>query len=398
MQLTKEQIVSVLNKFAVEENGLNSLLELLLDSLMLCEREEFLKSEKGNKGNGYRLGRVFGHGTELSLRIPRDRNSDFYPLILALFREQESYLKEVAFSLYSKGLTTRDIGDVLDTIYGKHYSKSSISNMNKSFYAQMEDWRNRELDSHYLAFYIDGLFVKLKRDGQYRSECIYIVLGLKADYKREIVAIVNQPTESSQSWENVFKEIKDRGVSSVGLIVSDALSGIEQAVAKSFPLAEHQLCTVHLKRNFMARVRSDDKREIANDLTYILSPDDKGHNIEEGKKRFISFKERWQNKYPSMKRYLDNFIIEPYLIFLNYDHRIRRMLYTTNWIERFNKSCRKTLKVRGAFPNEESVLALITSVAVDLGQEHYNYPIYNFKFEPKLEKANYYNKNLIAKN
>lgn len=106
MQLTKEQIVSVLNKFAVEENDLNSLLELLLDSLMLCEREEFLKTEKGNKGNGYRLGRVFGHGTELSLRIPRDRKSDFYPLILALFREQESYLKEVAFSLYSKGLTT----------------------------------------------------------------------------------------------------------------------------------------------------------------------------------------------------------------------------------------------------------------------------------------------------
>ena len=133
-------------------------------------------------------------------------------------------------------------------------------------------------------------------------------------------------------------------------------------------------------------------------MTYILSPDDKGHNIEEGIKRFKSFKERWKNKYPSMKRYLDNFIIEPYLIFLNYDHRVRRMLYTTNWIERFNKSCRKTLKVRGAFPNEESVLALITSVAVDLGQEHYNYPIYNFKFEPKLDKSNYYNKKLIAKN
>lgn len=386
MHLTKEQTTEVLSKFGNENNGLNSILELVLDSLMLSERDSFLKSSNSNKGNGYRLGRVFGHGTELSLRIPRDRQSAFYPIILALFREQESYLKEVAFTLYSKGLTTRDIGDVLDQIYGKHYSKSSISNMSQSFYRQMEDWRNRRLDSHYLAFYIDGLFVNLRRDGQYQNECVYIILGLKEDYRREIVAIVNQPTESSSSWENIFTEIKERGVSGIGLIVSDALSGIDKAVAKSYPNTAHQLCTVHLQRNFMARVRSEDKSAIAKDLAHMFSPDDKEHNLKQGKERFKNFKERWKKKYPSMKRYLDNFTIEPYLTFLNYDYRVRRMLYTTNWIERFNKSCRRTLKVRGAFPNEESVLALITSVAIDKSQGHYSYPIYNFKFEPKLMK------------
>ncbi len=386
MHLTKEQTTQVLSKFANENNGLNSILELVLDSLMLSERDSFLKNSKSNKGNGYRLGRVFGHGTELSLRIPRDRQSAFYPIILALFREQESYLKEVAFSLYSKGLTTRDIGDILDQIYGKHYSKSSISNMSQSFYNRMEDWRNRRLDSHYLAFYIDGLFVNLRRDGQYQNECVYIILGLKEDYRREVVAIVNQPTESSRSWENIFTEIKERGVSSIGLIVSDALSGIDKAVAKSYPNTAHQLCTVHLQRNFMAKVRSEDKSAIAKDLAHMFSPDDKDHNLKQGKERFKNFKERWKKKYPSMKRYLDNFTIEPYLTFLNYDYRVRRMLYTTNWIERFNKSCRRTLKVRGAFPNEESVLALITSVAIDKSQGHYSYPIYNFKFEPKLMK------------
>lgn len=393
MHLTKEQTVSVLSKFASEKNGLNSVLEMVLDSLMLSERESFLEGQKNNKGNGYRLGRVFGHGTELSLRIPRDRQSSFYPVILALFREQESYLKEVAFSLYSKGLTTRDISDVLETIYGKHYSKSSISNISQSFYSQMEDWRNRRLDSHYLAFYIDGLFVNLKREGQYQNECVYIILGVKEDYRREVLAIVNQPTESSSSWENIFTDIKDRGVCSVGLVVSDALSGVDKAVTKSFPNASHQLCTVHLQRNFMSRVRSEDKSEIAKDLTFIFSPDDKDHNINKGKERFEHFKERWKKKYPSMKRYLDNFSIEPYLTFLNYDHRVRRMLYTTNWIERFNKSCRRTLKIRGAFPNEESVLALITSVAIDKGNGHYSYPIYNFKFEPKLARSESTTKN-----
>jgi len=110
-----------------------------------------------------------------------------------LFRDQEEYLKTVSFQLYSKGLTTRDISDVMETIYGAHYSKSKVSNISQSFYDQMEDWRNRQLDSHYTAFYIDGLHVKLKRDGKYRNECFYIILGLKEDFTREVIAIVNFP-------------------------------------------------------------------------------------------------------------------------------------------------------------------------------------------------------------
>lgn len=387
MQLTKKQTTELLSKFAGEKNGLNSVMEMVLDSLMLCERQEFLEVSPDNKGNGYRLGHVFGHGTQLDLRIPRDRQSAFQPLILALFREQESYLKEVSFELYSKGLTTRDISDVLETIYGKRYSKSSISNMSQSFYEQMESWRNRQLESHYLAFYIDGLFVNFQRDKQYSSECVYIILGVKEDYTREVIAIVNHPTESASSWETIFSELKDRGVSSVGIVVSDSLSGVDKAVAKGFPGTPHQCCTVHLQRNLMSRVKPDDKKKIAKDMSYVFSPDDQEHNIESAKQRFEGFKMRWKKKYPSMKKYLDNFKIEPYLTFLNYDHRVRRMLYTTNWIERFNKSCRRTLKVRGAFPSEESVLALITSVAIDKGDKHYTYLIYSFKFEPKLAKA-----------
>ena len=387
MQLTKKQTTELLSKFASEKNGLNSVMEMVLDSLMLCERQEFLESNSDNKGNGYRLGHVFGHGTQLDLRIPRDRQSAFQPLILALFREQESYLKEVSFELYSKGLTTRDISDVLETIYGKRYSKSSISNMSQSFYEQMESWRNRSLESHYLAFYIDGLFVNFKRDNKYSNECVYIILGLKEDYTREVIAIVNHPTESASSWETIFEDIRGRGVSSVGIIVSDSLSGVDKAVAKKFPGTPHQCCTVHLQRNLMSRVKPDHKSQIAKDMSYVFSPDDKEHNLESGKQRFEEFKKRWRKKYPSMKKYLDNFRIEPYLTFLNYDHRVRRMLYTTNWIERFNKSCRRTLKVRGAFPSEESVLALITSVAIDKGDNHYTYPIYSFKFEPELAKA-----------
>lgn len=383
MELTKKQTEEVLSKFISEKNGLNNVLEMVINSLMLSERSVFLSESPDNKGNGYRYASAFGHGHQLELKIPRDRLSQFTPTILALFREQESYLKEVSFKLYTKGLTTRDISDVMETLYGKSYSKSKISDISQSFYDQMKAWRNRDLDEHYLAFYIDGLHTKLKRDSKYENECFYIILGLREDYTREIVAIVNFPQESATAWEQIFDQIKNRGVKSVGLIVSDSLSGIDKSISNKFKTA-HQNSTVHLLRNLMSRVRSSDKKELAQDFKKLLDVDNQSYTITEAVKCFTEFKDKRRKKYSSFGIYLDELQIEPYLTFLNYDVKIRRMIYTTNWIERFNKSARRTLKIRGAFPNEDSVLALITGVAMEIGDNHYKYPIYNFKHESKL--------------
>ena len=160
MNFTKEQTESVLRKFLDQENGLNCVLEMMLNAMMYSERQAYLVETPATKGNGYRLGSVFGYGHQIELRIPRDRQSSFTPTILALFRQQESYIKEVSFQMYSKGLTTRDISEVMETIYGSHYSKSTVSNISQSFYEQMSAWRERDLDKHYLALYIDGLHVK----------------------------------------------------------------------------------------------------------------------------------------------------------------------------------------------------------------------------------------------
>lgn len=384
MNLTKKQTEEVLSKFLDKENGLNEVLSMVLNSMMLSERTEYLKTDNSNKGNGYRQGNVFGYGKQIELRIPRDRQSSFVPTILALFREQESYLKEVSFQMYSKGLTTRDISEVMETIYGTHYSKSTISNISQSFYQQMEAWRNRDLDSHYLAFYIDGLHVKLKREGRYQNECFYIILGLKEDYTREVIAIVNFPTESSTGWQQIFTELKQRGVKSVGLIVSDGLSGLDNIISQEFKNTPHQKCIVHLQRTLQSYVRSEDKKELASDFRYVLSPDDKDYTQEQAYNNLIDFSEKWSKKYKQLGKYINNLEWQPYFIYLDYSVKIRRMIYTTNWIERFNRSARRTLKIRGAFPNEDSVLALITSVAIDKSDKSYGYPIYNFKFEQKL--------------
>ncbi len=384
MNLTKKQTEEVLSNFLDKENGLNTVLEMMLNAMMYSERQIFLTEDRNNKGNGFRSGNVFGYGKQIELRIPRDRQSSFIPTVLALFRDQESYLKEVSFQMYSKGLTTRDISEVMETIYGTHYSKSTISNISQSFYEQMSAWRNRELDKHYLAFYIDGLHVKLKRDNRYKNECFYIILGLKEDYTREVIAIVNFPTESSTGWQQIFKEIKQRGVKSVGIIVSDGLSGLEKTISEEFNKVPHQKCIVHLQRTLQAYVRTEDKKELAEDFRQVLSPDDKDYTKEQAYQSILDFRDKWKVKYKQLDKYITNLEWQPYFTYLDYSVKIRRMLYTTNWIERFNRSARRTLKIRGAFPNEESVLALITSVAIDKTDKTYAYPIYNFKFDSKL--------------
>ena len=385
MNLTKKQTEEVLSNFLHKENGLNEVLTMVLNAMLYSEREEFLLTSTQNKANGYRLGKVFGHGSQLELRIPRDRRSFFKPIILALFRDQEKYLKEVSFDLYSKGLTTRDIGDVLETIYGKHYSKSSISNFSVSFYQQMRLWRERELNQHYLALFIDGLQVKVRRNGYYQNECYYMILGLKEDYTREIIAIETLPSESATGWQLVANSIKERGVQSVGLIVSDNLTGLTDAMIKVFPKTPHQLCVVHLQRNLQAMVRSEEKSELAQDLREVFNPDQVTNTQQKAMKNVEELKQKW-NGYRGLIKKIDKTPWENYFTYLNYDTRIRRMVYTTNWIERFNKSVRRTLKVRGSMPSEESALALITSVAIEKGDKKYSYPIYNFKFESKLNK------------
>lgn len=353
---------------------------------MLSERSDYLQHSEANKGNGYRNGSVFGYGHQIELKIPRDRLSEFTPVILALFREQESYLKEVSFQLYSKGLTTRDISDVMDTIYGKHYSKSSISNISQSFYEQMASWRNRTLDTHYLAIYIDGLFVKVKRSQSYQNECFYIILGLREDYTREIIGVVNFPTESATSWDIVLSDLQDRGVESIGLIVSDGIKGLENSITKNFPNTPHQKCTVHLMRHLMSYVRPEDKQELAADIKAVLAPDRVNYNFTQAYEALLQLADKWNHKYKSLRNYIYKLEAQPYFTYLDYSIHIRRMIYTTNWIERFNKSCRRTLKIRGAFPNQDSVLALITSTAIEKTSKHYSYPIYNFKFDDKLKR------------
>lgn len=193
---------------------------------------------------------------------------------------------------------------------------------------------------------------------------------------------MSHPTEGATNWQEAFESLKERGVEQVQLVVSDGLTGIENAVAKVFPKAVVQLCTVHLTRGVLNKVKPTDKHQIAEDIKAVLQPDNTKDNSIEGVKRFNIFIEKWIKKYPSFKTYKDN-RYHLYFNYLDYDVGIRRMIYTTNWIERLNRNYKRTLRMRSSMPSPESVLFLLGSVAMN--RKEFNFPIYQFKNNRQLD-------------
>jgi transposase-like protein len=249
----------------------------------------------------------------------------------------------------------------------------------------MEAWRNRKLEEEYLVVYIDALWEKVRRD-RIASEAFYVIMGLKKDFTREIIGVVNLPVESAVGWQEVLNGLKERGLKKVHLFVSDGLKSLETAIARVFNQSTHQKCIVHLQRNILAYVRSSHKEEIAQDFKQVLNPDDKNYKRENAMERLRVFSKKWGKYYKHIGQLPEKEDIEYYFTYLDYDHRVRRMIYTTNWIERFNKSCRRTLKIRNSFPTPEAALALITSVAIEKSEKKYAHPVHNFKFEEKFNE------------
>jgi putative transposase len=380
MNFTQSQITEILDEIANGKNGYQQLLQLSLESIMRAERNEF-NAEHSDSSNGYRFSSVLGHGGKLELAIPRSRHHNFYPMILALIKDQNEESKNLAYELYSSGLTTLQIGSLFDKIYGHHYSKSSISNMMLEAKADMNAWLTRDLEKRYPIIYIDATYWHTRRIEEVSSEAYYTILAVKEDRTREVLSIVNHPNEGANNWKEAFEALKQRGLETINLFVCDGLQGIENIIAEVFPMAVTQLCTVHLTRNILAKVKPTDKQEIANQMKEVLNPTNPKDTINDGYDRFIKFINKWIKKYPSFKTYLAP-RYKLYFNYLNYHVEIRRMIYTTNWIERLNRNYKRTLRMRSAMPNPESVVFLLASVASR--RSEYSKPIYQFIHEPKL--------------
>ena len=379
IKFTKEQLQIAINEHLLEEKGVNDLFTMVVNGLMYSEREEFLETQepKQNKGNGYRSLLKAGIGSGLELQVPRDRLGLFKPVLLGVLEQQEEKIKDLSFALYGNGLTTRQIERVLTDIYGNSYSKSGVSRINGEFSAVVNSWLARPLERHYPVVFIDAIHVKVRRD-VVSTEAFYVVLGVKEDFTREVLAIVNFPTESASGWLETIESLSQRGVEQVGLFVFDNLKGLDLSISKVYSTAKQQKCILHFQRNLSKNIRVKDRVEFCGQLKKVFNPDDKYYTAEQAQSNLKNVLNQWVKKYPSLKHTIQRDDLSLLFTYLSFDYRVRRMLYTTNWIERLNKSFRRTLKVRNALPTIQAAFTLMGYVALEMSDKTYKYPITNF--------------------
>jgi len=381
MDFTQEQISSIFDELANKKEGYKHLLKMSLEAIMRAEREQF-NLNHDDSSNGYRLSSVFAHKSKIELVIPRSRHHNYYPLILSVIKDQDNKSKELAFEPYKSGLTTEQVGELFGKIYEYTYSKSAISQMMQNARTDVFAWLDRKLDAVYPILYIDATYWPTRRaDSGVSNEAYYTILGVKQDRTREVLSVINHPTEGAKNWEDAFEALKKRGVNQVQLVVCDGLTGIENTIQKVFPKATIQLCTVHLMRNILAKIKPKDKQQVADDLKAALNPEIETDTAIKGVERLHKMVDKWVKFYPSLKAH-KNSRSHFYFNYLNYEVPIRRMIYTTNWIERLNRNYKRTLRMRTSMPSPESVLFLLGSVA--MSRKEFKFPIYQFSLTKKL--------------
>jgi len=338
----------------------------VLEGLMLLEREEYLKSTNEGKediGNGIYL-RTFKslRKNSLQIQVPRTRSGKFKPLILELINQQKEQINELAVLLYRKGLSSRDISDVMEEYFGESISRETINNLSESFHEIRTKWEERQLDAYYKAVYCDALYVNLKRGGSYSKEAVYVSYGVKDDNTRELLLLESNPTESSKTWDEYISKLKERGIEQIDLFVADGLKGFADAVKIHYPDSDVQRCVVHLQRNILNKVRPKDKAAFSIDLKQAFNNFDKDSTIKEAQNKLKKLVELWGSSYSHLTHLLDEEFILGYLTYIYYPVDIRRMIYTTNSIENLNRQIRKVTKTKVTFDKESNMLDLIFMV------------------------------------
>lgn len=345
------------------ENGLikeltRALLEKALDGEMTNHLGYPKNSTKGNNSGNSRNGKskkkLKSDSGEIPLEIPRDRNSEFEPQIIKKNQTRFDGFDDKIISMYSRGMTTRDIKDHLKDIYGIEVSADFISNVTDSVLEAVKEWQNRPLDSVYPIVYLDALSVKVKDEGQIINKSVYLAIGINMDGIKEVLGMWIEKTEGAKFWLKVITELNNRGVEDIFIACVDGLKGFPDAINSVFPDTQIQLCIVHMVRNSLKYVSWKDRRALAKDLKEVY----RAATVELAEDALSNFSKKWDGKYPMItKSWKNNWAgIIP---FFAYDKDIRKAIYTTNAIESLNMTLRKVIKNRASFPNDEAVEKLL---------------------------------------
>ena len=339
------------------QEALKDLLGGTIKEMMEAEMDDHLGYEKSARSdnddyrNGYKTKRVNSSYGAMEIEVPQDRKSTFEPQVVKKRQKDISDIDQKIISMYAKGMTTRQISETIEDIYGFETSEGFISDVTDKILPQIEDWQNRPLDDIYPILYIDAIHYSVRDNGVIRKLAAYIILGINTEGKKEVLSISVGANESAKYWLSVLNELKNRGVKDILLICADGLAGIKEAITAAFPKTEYQRCIVHQVRNTLKYVPDKDRKAFATDLKTIYHASD----VKKALDALDRVTEKWSSKYPnSMKRWSDNWdAISP---IFKFSAAVRKVIYTTNSIESLNATYRKLNRQRSVFTSDNALL------------------------------------------
>jgi len=340
---------------------LEQMLEAELENELGYSKYNYKDKHTDNSRNGYTKKKIRSDLGEIDLTVPRDRNSEFEPMVVKKHQNDVSGIEDQIISMYAKGMTVRDIQEHLNSIYGIEASPALISNITDKLLPVIKEWQNRPLSEIYTIVFLDAIHYKVRVDGHIISKAAYMVIGIDIEGQKDVLGIWIGENESAKFWLNVLNELKNRGVKDILILSVDNLSGISEAINASFPKTQIQKCIVHQIRNSTKYVSYKDLKKFTADLKPIYQAVSEG----EGLRALDIFDEKWGNKYPlAVKSWRNNWA--EISTFFRYPEEIRRLIYTTNTIESYHRQLRKVTKSKSVFPTDDALLKMLYLATMDV--------------------------------
>jgi transposase-like protein len=346
---------------------IKKLTQQTLQEALEAELEDFLgyprhrRSNSSNKRNGHTPKTVRTDAGAVELDVPRDRNSEFEPQVVKKRQTVLEDLQDKIIAMYSKGMTTRDIQELLSDMYGMEISPSLISRLTDRIMPRLEEWQSRPLKPVYAVVWLDCVFYRVREDAKVVNKAVYVMVGLSTDGRKEILGFWLSQKESASFWLGVLNDLKSRGVKDVIIFSVDGLAGISEAIRAAYPKSDVQQCVVHQIRNTLRYVSWKDRKELTRDLKTVYG----AATIEEAQAALDAFGDKWGGKYPhALKSWRANW--ERLTAYYRYPVEIRKIMYTTNLIESVNSKFRKVTDARRVFPTDDSVLKALFMAVLDL--------------------------------
>ncbi len=326
---------------------LQELMEAEMDATLGYEKNQKGDSEVENKRNGYSTKTVKSQYGEIPLAIPRDRNGEFEPKLIPKYQRDISGIEEKIISLYARGLSTRDIHDQLQDLYGIELSAEMVSKITDKIIPEIKEWQTRPLNAIYAFVFMDCIHYKVREDGRILNRAAYVVLGVTLDGYKDILSITVGANETSKFWLGMLNDLKNRGVQDVLFFCVDGLPGFKEAIEAVYPKAQIQRCVIHMLRNSFKYVNYSDLKKFSSDFKRVYNaPSEEAALVE-----LDSVKEKWGKKYPyAISNWENNW--DDVSSFFQFSSDIRRIMYTTNVIEGLNRQYRKVTKTKSVFPSD----------------------------------------------